>query len=640
MARRFLIACFLLLAFQTQLQAMSRSELQNYQKAEKLLTEKDYKHYYKIKAKLKHTPLYPYLQYREIAENPPGFEQKTILAYLTKNKASFWDNLLSQKLAVYYAKQRNWPLFLRYYKGGLGVEGQCYKLQAEYALNQGEKALSDFTAIWLKQTRLPKACQSFSKIWNLKYKPATQVIAQKAYHLALAGKYDTAIYWIAKLKDKAQIHFYRLWKKSVQKPKKYLDDFVAAFYQKKEFNQAFISIMNRLSREDTYYTADLWQSFKQKKWLSARTRNLVVSEIAVDFARAHDKLAVFWLRQVADQDASDLLWQWRLRTALYRQDFAAYLAWYRKLPQNLQQKNVWLYWQGRSYLMLKKMSQAKAILVPMAKKRSYYGFLAADILNQPYALNEGVYPVSEKAIESMKVNRELQAAFDLYQLEHPSMSYRLWQFVLRGMSHEKMLAAAKLAEDKQIYQLSVYAYSAAGAVNNLKGRFPLAFRPTVEKAAKRFKLDPALIYAVMRKESMYRRKAISYAGAGGLMQLMPTTAKYLAKRYKLKIDIDNWLKPDVNILLGAANLNFMDQLFDDNKVLGIAAYNAGQGNVANWLASQPMDADIWIDTIPFKQTRDYLKSVLAYLVVYHAEISAHRTFRLPGLMLKIKEVGK
>ncbi|WP_208123289.1 transglycosylase SLT domain-containing protein [Facilibium subflavum] len=622
---------------------MSQEDLTLYQKAQTLLSKKDYQPYYQIKAKLKDTPLYSYLQYLEIKNNPDMFAQKTIQDYLLDNKGTYWAQLLPNALASYYAKQQTWPLFLQYYDGGLGVTGQCYQFQAKYQIGDEKaqkSAIEGFTRLWSTNAYLPKACNTFEKIWSAKVDLSNQVLKEKAYLLALYGNYSQALKWIKKTKDKGEIDFYTLWQKSAQNPKKYMDDWVVQSSHYQGFDQAIISIMNQLSRQDTYYAASFWQNFKQKRFLSEKTLNLIDAEIAIDFARAHDKKATLWLAKVKDQYASSLLWQWRLRTALYWGDFKTYLDWYQKLPVSLKAKNDWQYWQAKSYHSLGEMGKAKPVFEKLAQKRSYYGFLAADILKKPYQLTQKDYPVSKELIKAVSQQLTIQQSFDLYQLGEYNLSYDLWRWALRQNNREQTLAAAKLAEDKKMYQLSVYAYTNAGAWQYLQGRFPLAFVQDVQDAAKKFDLTPSLVWSMMRRESMFRIQAESYAGACGLMQLIPSTAAFLSQKYRLNIAPDNYFNIKENILLGTANLNFMDKLFKDNKVLGLAAYNAGQGNVAGWLTDTPMDADRWIETIPFGETREYIKAILAYMVIYNHVILGHNDFRIHSLMPMISKKDK
>jgi len=618
-----------------------------FQQAEKLLLAKKYSEYYSLKAKLKQTMLLPYLQYQEIKNDPDIFEQQTIQNYLKENKGSYWAHLLKKDLASYYASQQNWALFIEYYDDNLGQTGQCYNIEARYALSSDnvdkESALQEYSELWLHKAHLPIACQDFEATWLQHYQLNNASIEEKAYLLALAGNYEIALNWIKKTKDKQLIDFYTLWQKSVENPKKYLDDWVAEFSTNPKFHQTFIAVMNKLSRNNTHDTADLWEKFKQKKLLPTETINLVNAEIAIDFARSHDKAAVDWLKKIEHRHSSALLWAWRLRTAIYWWRPHDYLVWYQEAPQSLQSKTSWRYWLAKSYQSLKQMDTAKPIFEEIAKETNYYGFLSADILQKPYVLAQQDHDSRENLTNTLVNNNAIVQAMALYQIGHYEISFQLWRWTLKKehFSRDEILTLAEITNHEKMYQLSVYAYERIGALSNIKSRFPLAFFNDVKKVSKKFDLKPELILAMMHQESKFRIAAKSFAGALGLMQLMPTTAEFLAQKYHFDVKSQgDLLMPYNNIRLGAANLDFMDKLFTNHQILGIAAYNAGQGNVGKWLPEAPINADQWIEIIPFRETRRYIRHILAYMVIYSREVFNKSDFRLQQIMRPVSVKDK
>ena len=193
---------------------MTTSDKQAFQKAEQLLFAKKYAEYYPLKEKFQNTPLLPYLQYQEIKNDPDIFEQKTIHSYLKENQGSYWEYLLKKNLAGYYASKQNWRLFTGYYDNNLGQTGQCYNIEARYVLSSNdadkEKALQEYTELWLQKAHLPNACQDFEATWLQKFQLNNTSIEEKAYLLALAGNYEAALNWVHKTKDKKLIRFYTL----------------------------------------------------------------------------------------------------------------------------------------------------------------------------------------------------------------------------------------------------------------------------------------------------------------------------------------------------------------------------------------------------------------------------------------------
>ncbi|WP_119328857.1 lytic transglycosylase domain-containing protein [Cysteiniphilum halobium] len=620
--------------------AMDQTDLANFHKAESLLLAKNYKDYYQVKAKLTKVPLYPFLQYQEISVDPDLFKQETIDAYLKQNAGSFWASQLKQDLANYYLKQKKWQNFLYYYDNNLGFNGKCYAVVAEYSVGDKGKAINDFTHLWLSRANLPRTCDDFESIWETSAHLSERQIRLKAYALASSGRVKEALKWINKTSNKELQGFYALWLKTTQNPKKYMDDWAVKFHQINGFSSAAISVMANLSAKDTHYAEDFWLNFKQKHLLDNKTINLINAEIAIDYARAHNKKAIKWLNDVEDKYASSLLWQWRLRTAIYWSDYKSYLGWYSKLPQSLKSEEGWRYWQAKSYQALKQNDKAKSILTALAKNVSYYGFLAADDLGLSYTLNNKSAKVDQKTLDDMASNQIVLQIFDLYQIKEYGLSYALWRFSRHGFTRAEQLAIAELAAQQQIYQISTSAYASAGGRDNLTGLYPLAFWSDVQKAGKEFDISPEVIISMMRQESAFRVHGVSSASATGLMQLLPTTAAFLAKKYRISYENDDLYKPNKVIMLGAANLNFMDQLFNNNLIIGMAAYNAGQGNAVNWLPAQKLAADQWIEIIPFGETRKYVKNILRNLVIYNQAILGNKKFRLQQVMQSISQKDK
>ena len=626
--------------------AMISEQAKDYHQALKLISQEKYKQYYPIKAKLEKTPLYSYLQYQEIKQSPQRFKQTTIDSYIHDNNDTYWAYQLKRDLVRYYVQKEDWNNMLHYYSSNLnlGVNGKCNYLNALYLVD-GQKgqqqALTQFTDLWLSRINLPRTCDAIEKVWLKNYQLSERQIRTRAYSLATSGKLKEALKWIDKVDNKELKGFYILWQKAILNPKKYLDDWVVGYSKVNGFSAAITLVMNDLSRQDTHYAARLWESFKQKSRLDDKTIHLITAEIAIDFARAHNKQAIKWLSRIDNQHASSLLWQWRLRTALYWNDYSLYLNYYKQLPETLKSQEGWKYWEAVAYQKTDNAKKTTAIFKTLADSRSYYGFLSADAVKQTYVINQQDPQVSEKAINAASQNKMVQSAFDLYQLGLYRSAYGFWRWSIKQLTPSQMIAASTLANQKQMYQFAVNGFANAGAMNNIKGRFPLAFWSDIQKAAKRFDINPALIVAMMRQESMFQVEGQSFAGASGLMQLMPATAKFLAQKYKLPYQSqDDLFQPSYVIMLGAANLNFMDHLFSDNQVLGIAAYNAGQGNVANWLPKHEIAGAQWIETMPFGETRDYVKNILAYLTIYEFSVLKDQKFRLSQVINSVSAKDK
>ncbi|MEW8208863.1 MAG: transglycosylase SLT domain-containing protein, partial [Candidatus Thiodiazotropha taylori] len=278
----------------------------------------------------------------------------------------------------------------------------------------------------------------------------------------------------------------------------------------------------------------------------------------------------------------------------------------------------WQYWHARALTKLDRENEARAILKQLSQERSYYGFMAANQLGVPPKL-EHIALQSDQTISAvMALNPGLQRARELHMLKRPMSARREWNLALKKATPEELKAAAHLAQNWNWPSQSIITLAKLRHWNDLELRFPLAHQETITGQARGHGIDRAWVYAILRQESAFISDARSSAGARGLMQLMPKTAKQVAKELKHSpLKLDDLFRPEVNIRLGTGYLNKIYRQLQENPVLATAAYNAGPHRVKSWLPDQTQATDIWIETIPFHETREYLKRVLAYTVIYN-----------------------
>jgi soluble lytic murein transglycosylase len=278
---------------------------------------------------------------------------------------------------------------------------------------------------------------------------------------------------------------------------------------------------------------------------------------------------------------------------------------------------------------LGRREEANKLLVELSKERSYYGFMAADHLGQVFSFLHQSLPVEQSLIEQTAALPGLRRARELLALERTLEARREWNLALQDRSPAELKAAARLAQEWDWPSQVILTLAKIRYWNDLELRFPLNHRQQVDRQAKDHGLDSAWIYAIVRQESAFSVDARSSAGAIGLMQLMPRTAKEVATKTAYRsFEVNDLLQPEVNIELGAAYLNQIYRRLQENPVLATAAYNAGPSRVMGWLPDQPLATDVWIETVPFRETREYLKRVLAYTVIYNHRLGNHSA-RIP-----------
>jgi soluble lytic murein transglycosylase len=333
-----------------------------------------------------------------------------------------------------------------------------------------------------------------------------------------------------------------------------------------------------------------------------------------------------------------------LRFVLSRQKWDLIYKWTQQLPRHLRTKDEWRYWNARALGELGKKEEFKARLRTLAKERSFYGFLAADLVKVDYNLNYRPSKVGAVVLNKLKHNQGLLRSREMFLLNRFTSSRREWRAATRNMKHEQLKGAAIIARDWGLHDRSIVVLAQGGLWDDLGLRFPIVHRKQVDRMAQEKNVESAWVFAVIRQESTFIQDAHSPAGALGLMQLMPSTARSTARKLKMKSPKkEKILQPDVNIRLGTTYLRIVLNELGQNKVLATAAYNAGPGRVRRWLPKKAVPADIWVATVPIDETRGYLERVLAYTVIYKKRLGekpGRLSESMPPIQRNLKKTAK
>ena len=343
-----------------------------------------------------------------------------------------------------------------------------------------------------------------------------------------------------------------------------------------------------------------------------------------------------WLDAISAR-ADDLeLKEWRIRTALLAGDWPRVMKNIDRLPAEEQEEDHWAYWEARALEVAGNQEQAAEIYRELATLQSYHGFLSADRLGQAYSIKDEPISIEDDALSMLADTEALQRAREYHAVDLQGESRREWNNWLLDSARtpQEMAQAAVLAARWELHDRAIFSAGRAEQRRAISLRFPVLYESEVTEAAEEHGIEPAWILGVMRRESAYIQDVQSPAGAVGLMQLMPRTAKYVAE---LQGD-DDWngdlTDAGTNIGLGTYYLRHVLDKFEEHQVLATASYNAGPHRVGAWLQEEGMEADRWIDTIPFTETRRYVRAVLAYTAIYEW----HLTGEAQSILSKLKPI--
>ena len=349
----------------------------------------------------------------------------------------------------------------------------------------------------------------------------------------------------------------------------------------------------------------------------------IVLKFAIALASKNHKSSKEWLAKVDENLQSNNIIQWRMADLLRDQNWPEIRNNLEALPKSIHAKNQWRYWYGRSLLETGDKVLGQELLSKLADKRHYYGFLAASAIQQNVNLqNEPLEITNLEKAELLKAPAA-KRAFELFHIGRFQSARREWNYWLSKLSDREKLAASRIAYEAKWFDRAIFTLSKVGYLNDVDLRFPLAFEKEITHSASNYKINPAWAFAIARRESSFMADANSPAGAKGLMQVMPATAKQLHKR---KVTNKHLMNANENIKLGTKYLKRLLDRHDGNQVLATAAYNAGPYRVKSWLKGlKSMPADIWIETIPYKETREYVKSVMAYQEIYQLKVGQKKS---------------
>ena len=375
--------------------------------------------------------------------------------------------------------------------------------------------------------------------------------------------------------------------------------------------------VGRIARSDPRMAAE--QLSRIEGQLQAGERGWAWSQVGWQAAQRHMADALDWYRKAGDAPLSDEVAQWKVRAALRAQEWGTVRSTIEKMPPALAEQPAWTYWLGRAYRAGGRLDPADKLFAKIAGQPNFYGNLADEELGRAITPPPKASPPSRDELARVEANPGVQRALALFRVNLRTEGVREWSWALRGMSDRELLAASEIALRAGIYDRAIAAADRTKDEHDYSLRYLSPYSEQVRPAARNQSLDDAWVYGLMRQESRFITNARSTVGASGLMQLMPATAKWVANKIGLRDfqpgQVNN---TETNVLLGTSYMRMVMESLDNHPVLASAAYNAGPGRARKWRADQPLEGAVYAETIPFSETRDYVKKVMSNSVYYSA----------------------
>ena len=559
-------------------------------------------------------PLYGWVELADLKRNIDTLSTAQAQSFLKRYDGEAVADALRNAWLPALARRQDWPAFRAAWKPTTNVALQCAELNARQAMGKADAHwTTDAQAVWRSSGKsLPDGCDPVFAILDSKggLSPA---LRWERIDLAAAEQQPAVIRTIARglpAAEAALANDYAAFLDSVH-PR-------ALNWPKTERsrNVAMQGLM-RLAKSAPAAAELQLSQYADALDMNEQQRGKVLYEAALWTVASYEPDSARRLNAVPESVYDERLHEWRVREAMARGDWRAALTAVRKMPKAQREDSRWRYFEARLAEETGDQAEAQRLFREAAKSATFHGFLAADRLNLPYALCAWIPNDSKQAQAAVARDPAIVRAMELWKLERVGPATSEWNNALARFDDTKRRIAVEVARDNGWFDRAVFSLKGVDEQRLYELRFPLHHDATIRREAARQAIDPAWVAAEIRAESIFNPKARSGANAMGLMQVLPSTGAGVAKRlgipYSGASDLYN---SDTNIAIGTAYLREMENKYG-MPYLAIAAYNAGPAPTARWQTQRPnFDPDFWIETISYKETREYVARILAFSVIY------------------------
>ena len=581
----------------------------------------DQERFQQIRARLNHYPLRPYLDYYQLAFRPGAADYNDVTRFIRQHGDTPQSNRLERSYLTYLAQSQQWSQFLRFYPAKPNsTDLLCMHYQARYYTGHKSEALQEAGKLWLTGQSRPDACDPLFQLWQQAGLRTQDKIWQRM-NLAFEAQNPNLIRHLG-----AQLG-------GSLKP--YGDQMIALFDQPaRAMNPASFSTapqsrqllslgLARYANEQPESALRQLGEMKRRFGLNqaevARVERAAARRLLLDRSLAQRNWLDATLVRMKDAELVEL----RARLAIWEQDWRGLEGWVKRMPMALQKEDRWRYWLARSLEVQGRQKPARELYLETANLRGFYGFMAAQRTGVPYRIkNQSVgHKVPDWRTASSRWPFLLRVR-ELLAMNEITAARSEWIHNMDRNPVAQRLEFGHIALNQGWHELAILSSIRAEAWDAIDLRFPLPLKRTFSQMAQERTMNTSLLYAISRQESALYPLAQSPVGARGLMQLMPATAKETAAKLGVPYRNEQQLfDPTMNIRLGSAYLKRLLDVYDGNRILAAAAYNAGPGRVKRWRdqsTNKPMD--VWVESIPYRETRNYVQNVLSFDLIYQHKL--------------------
>ncbi|HBF09596.1 MAG: transglycosylase SLT domain-containing protein [Pseudomonadota bacterium] len=616
-------------------------------------------------------PLAPYLTYYDYRKNLSRVSDEEIITFIDKN----WDSPISESLKQRWLKQlasqQNWDAFIEHFvpeEDAKNDELLCSQANAWLEKGNFKKAYEAGTKLWLVGRSQNKSCDTIFNAMRDAGRLTDDLIWQRLELSMDRSNVKLARYLAKQLKSNELRKEFMLWDSLFTSPH-HLANKLNDFQDIPRHRNIILHALTRWVRSDKENTLKWLDLYSEQYSFTQAEKDQHISYIARYISFTFNPLSKYWLSEVDMMNKDAKVQEKRLEVALRSEDWPAVILWASQEPENQWEASRYSYWKARANEQLSKrqsyrlmtnrwpsvnpdsllyihrlhraalstelgaeffalgdhyqpyqaLTYAQKTYEDLSGLRDFYGFLSSNKLRKDLSLNHRLKPVKQAQFNEVEQSPGFRRAKELYMMDQKIQAFREWRHTLDRLPLEQKGIAARVAESWGWNYQAIVTAARSDEKDNLELRFPKTYKDAVAYQAHKNAIDTGWVFAVIRQESAFRADARSGVGAMGLMQLMPATAQHVSRNIGIRSTPTRaqLLTPDFNIRLGASYLKELSDQFDGSIVMATAAYNAGPHRVKEWRPQdRAMPGDIWIDTIPFRETREYVKNIMTYQAIY------------------------
>ncbi|MFC3022745.1 murein transglycosylase [Vibrio zhugei] len=598
-----------------------------YEQAQDWLDNDQVSKFKRIRNQLVGYPLTPYLDYRSLLVDIGDKSPVTVRAFIDSHREFPFSRRISAPYLSALADQKKWKTFLAFQTDEpSGQTYRCHYYYAKLKTGQTQAAMAGAKKLWLSGQSISDACDGLFEQWTKSGLRTDELVYQRIILAFKAHQPQLMQYLIPQLSTPD-------WQTAGQAVSELYDDPENAIAVAKRLPdlphrvQVLTLALKKLAIRDPEQAKQELEQGKAMSIWSKEQAQALASVIAAQLLDSDDRELIQWRDRVISHSQDVGLIGQRIRFAIRHADWKGVKAWISLLPKSSQKTLRWQFWQARSDMLLGDQAKAKKHLQTLLGKRDFYSVAAAKLLNKPVT-----YPTSTLKYQSAAV-KDHQATLtridELIQRDKIAAAKSEWSWLLMRVPQKTKTMLAAYALKQHWYHLTVSATISAKLWDYIELRFPLAHQWWFEFYGEKNNIEPFTLMSVARQESALDSEAHSPVGARGIMQIMPATARHTASKYQLDYSNAKQLY-DVgkNIEIGSRYFESLMQRYDNNRILALAAYNAGPSRVTRWRddTQQRLGPFAFIEAIPFKETRGYVQNILMFENYYRRLAQAPKAF--------------